>query len=307
MFRIMPSPLLIEDLTKRFRDVSALSGLNLTVPEGAFFGLVGPNGAGKTTAIKIIMNILSATSGTAQVLGQDSRDLAGSDFCSIGYVSENQKLPEWMRVTDFLAYVRTFYPTWDRALEQDLIKSFDLPAKRKLKRLSRGMRMKVALASSLAYRPRLIVMDEPFSGLDPLVRDELIEGISQRAGEATLLISSHDLGEVESLATHIGYLEEGRLRFSERLSSLASRFRQVELVFDATRPLPDALPESWMHLDVSDSTVRFIESSYHHERTRSEILKVLGDVRDATYNSMPLRSIFLAIARDRRSLEEHKA
>jgi ABC-2 type transport system ATP-binding protein len=303
----MPSALLIHDLTKRFRDVSALNGLNLTVPEGAIFGLVGPNGAGKTTAIKIIMNILHATSGCAEVLGQDSRDLAGSDFCSIGYVSENQKLPEWMRVTDFLAYVRTFYPTWDRALEENLIKSFDLPAKRKLKSLSRGMRMKVALASSLAYRPRLIVMDEPFSGLDPLVREELIEGILRRAGKATLLISSHDLGEIESLATHIGYLEEGRLRFSEELNSLASRFRQVELVFDTSPPLPDALPESWMHLDVSDSTVRFIESCYQHGRTHSEILQVFGNVRDATYNSMSLRSIFLAIAKNRRFRQEHKA
>src|SRR5580700_9070391 len=132
---LMPNAVTIENLTKRFRDVSALNGLNMAIPERSIFGLVGPNGAGKTTAIKIIMNILHATSGYAEVLGQDSRDLAGSAFCSIGYVSENQKLPEWMRVTDFFAYVRTFYPTWDRALEEDLIKSFDLPASRKLKKL----------------------------------------------------------------------------------------------------------------------------------------------------------------------------
>jgi ABC-2 type transport system ATP-binding protein len=246
------------------------------------------------------MNILRATSGSAQVLGWDSRDLAGSAFCSIGYVSENQKLPEWMRVNDFLAYVRNFYPTWDREFANDLVKNFDLPSKRKLKMLSRGMRTKVALASSLAYRPRLIVMDEPFSGLDPLVRDELIECIQHGAGEATVLISSHDLAEIETLATHIGYLEAGQLRFSEELRSLASRFRQIELALGASALRHGALPESWMHLDVCNSTVRFIESRYDQGRTASDILQVFGEVGNATYTPMSLRSIFLAIARDTR-------
>jgi ABC-2 type transport system ATP-binding protein len=296
----MPNAIALEHLTKLFRDVAALNGLNMAVPEGSIFGLVGPNGAGKTTAIKIVMNILHATSGRAQVLSWDSRDLAGNAFSSIGYVSENQKLPEWMRVTDFLAYVRNFYPTWDRELERGLVKRFDLPPKRKLKMLSRGMRMKVALASSLAYRPRLIVMDEPFSGLDPLVRDELIECVLHGAGEATVLISSHDLAEIETFATHIGYLEAGQLRFSEELRSLASRFRQIELALDAPPLLHGALPESWMHLDISNPTVRFIESRYDQARTSSDILQVFGDVKNTTYTSMSLRSIFLAIARHTR-------
>jgi ABC-2 type transport system ATP-binding protein len=293
----MPNSIEIENLTKLFGDVAALQSLNMAVPEGSIFGLVGPNGAGKTTAIKIVMNILHATSGRAQVLSWDSRDLAGSAFCSIGYVSENQKLPEWMTVADFLTYVRNFYPIWDRALENDLVKRFDLPAKRKLKMLSRGMRMKVALASSLAYRPRLVVMDEPFSGLDPLVRDELIECILHGAREATMLISSHDLAEIETLATHIGYLEAGQLRFSEELKTLASRFRQIELALAAAPLSHGALPESWMHMEISDSTVRFIESRFGEGRTASDILQVFGEVRNATYAPMSLRSIFLAIAK----------
>src|ERR1700677_1836283 len=303
----MSTAILIENLTKRFRDVSAVDGLNLSVPENSIFGLVGPNGAGKTTAIKIIMNILRATSGRAQVLSWDSTQLSGAAFESIGYVSENQKLPEWMRVSEFLAYARNFYPTWDRDLEKDLVERFDLPPKRQLKKLSRGMRMKVALASSLAYRPSLIVMDEPFSGLDPLVRDELIECIVQRAGDATLLISSHDLGEMESFATHIGYLEAGQLRFSEELRSLASRFRQVELALGAAPSLPGTLPESWMHLDASSSTVRFIESQYDRDRTESDIVQIFGEAAHATYAPMSLRSIFLAIARDARAAGENRA
>ena len=303
----MPSAILLEDLTKLYRDVSALNGLNLAVAEGSIFGLVGPNGAGKTTAIKILMNILHASSGRAQILDWDSRDLAGTAFCSIGYVSENQKLPEWMTVKDFLAYVRHFYPAWDRDLERDLVKRFDLPPQRKLKKLSRGMRMKVALASSLAYRPRVLVMDEPFSGLDPLVRDELIECIVQRAGETTSLISSHDLGEMESLATHIGYLEAGQLRFSEELSSLASRFRQIELALGTAPSLPGTLPESWMHLDASSSTVRFVESQYDQARTQSDIRRIFGEASNTTYTPMSLRSIFLAIAREARAAGEDRA
>jgi len=133
-----------------------------------------------------------------------------------------------------------------------------------------------------------------------LVRDELIECIQHGAGEATVLISSHDLAEIETLATHIGYLEAGQLRFSEELRSLASRFRQIELALGASALQHGALPESWMHLDVSNSTVRFIESRYDQGRTASDILQVFGDVGNATYTPMSLRSIFLAIARGTR-------
>jgi len=180
----MTSAIRTENLKKRFRRVEALTGLDLDVPEGAIYALVGPNGAGKTTAIKILMNIYRATSGRAEVFGAASTTIAGRSFCSIGYVSENQELPGWMRVDAFLSYLRPFYPSWDRDLENELVSKFELPRDRKLKELSRGMRMKAALASALAYHPRLIVLDEPLGGLDPLVRDELIEGLLERAPEA---------------------------------------------------------------------------------------------------------------------------
>ena len=217
-----------ENLVKKFRRVEALNGLNLDVLEGAVYALVGPNGAGKTTAIKILMNIFGPTSGRAEVLGVESARVAGRAFTSIGYVSENQELPDWMRVGTFLDYLRPFYPSWDRALEDRLIRQFDLPRERKLGNLSRGMRMKAALASSLAYHPKLIVLDEPFTGLDPLVRDELIQGLLEQAEQSTIFVSSHDLAEIESFASHVGYLEQGRLRFSEELEKLVQRFREAK-------------------------------------------------------------------------------
>jgi ABC-2 type transport system ATP-binding protein len=163
------------------------------------------------------------------------------------------------------------------------------------------MRMKAALVSSLAYHPKLIVLDEPFAGLDPLVRDELIEGLLERAPEATIFISSHDLTEIENVASHVGYLEEGRLRFSEDVTVLAERFREVELTFDAPPALAAKWPESWMQVAGSGAVVRFIESRFEEERTRGEIRRLFGEVRDVTFSAITLRSIFLAMAREGRS------
>jgi ABC-2 type transport system ATP-binding protein len=293
----MSDAILTENLTKKFRKVDALKGLNLGVPEGAIYALVGPNGAGKTTIIKVLMNIFTPTSGRAHVLGVESTRITGRAFASIGYMSENQQLPEWMRVGAFLAYLRPFYPSWDDNLEKELLSQFDLPVDRKLRNLSRGMRMKAALASALAYHPKLIVLDEPFTGLDPLVRDQLIEGLLERAEESTIFISSHDLGEIESFASHVGYLEQGRLQFSEELPALAARFREVELTFDAPPALPSKTPGTWMHLSISAAVVRFIESRFELERTNKEIRESFGEARDITFTPMSLRSIFLAMAK----------
>jgi ABC-2 type transport system ATP-binding protein len=293
----MNSAIRTEHLEKRFHRVEAVRDLNLDVPTGAIYALVGPNGAGKTTTIKILMNIFPATSGRAEVLGTDSNKLAGRAFTSIGYVSENQHLPDWMRVDAFFAYLRPFYPTWDRDLENELVRQFQLPLDRKLAKLSRGMHMKVALASALAYRPKLIVLDEPFGGLDPLVRDEVIEGLLERASEATILVSSHDLAEIENLASHIGYLDQGSLRLSEEMTTLTERFREVELTFDQPPLSPERLPGTWMQVSTSASVLRLVESRFNEERTTADIRRSFADVRNVTFTPMSLRSIFLAMAK----------
>ena len=293
----MSSAIRTENLVKKFRKVTALDGVNLEVPEGAIYALVGPNGAGKTTAIKVLMNIFPATSGRAEVLGTDSTRLRGEAFTNIGYVSENQEMPGWVDLRHLLAFLRPFYPTWDLGLERDLVRELDLPLDRKLSKLSRGMRMKGAMLSSLAYHPKLIVLDEPFGGLDPLVRDQLIEGLVERASEATIFVSSHDLAEIENLASHIGYLEEGHLRFSEERAALLERFREVELTLEAAPSLDRKWPKSWMHVAASEHVMRFIESRFDAERTNAEIRTLLGDVRDVTFRPMTLRAIFVAMAR----------
>jgi ABC-2 type transport system ATP-binding protein len=235
------------------------------------------------------------------VLGIDSRKLAAEAFVNIGYVSENQELPEWMTVQYLLSYLKPFYPAWDDARAAQLIRQFDLPLDRQLRHLSRGMRMKIALASALAYRPRLLIMDEPFSGLDPLVREDLIDGLLESAGETTILISSHDLGEIESFASHIGYLDSGRLQFSEEMTSLTARFREVEVVVDSPPllPLDRPWPAHWLRPETSPALVRFVETHFDAERTTDEIRRLFGEVRNISTHPMPLRAIFVTLARAR--------
>jgi ABC-2 type transport system ATP-binding protein len=296
----MSNILRTENLSKRFRGHTALDGLSFEVSEGSVYGLVGPNGAGKTTAIKILMNIIEPTAGHGYVLGSDSRRLSPQHFERIGYVSENQQMPEWMTVEYFLRYLKPFYPTWDSQKVRDLLAQFHLPLDRKLKHLSRGMRMKAALVSSLAYRPKLLVLDEPFSGLDPLMRDEFIEGLIESAQETTILISSHDLAEIESFATHIGYLDGGRLQFSEEMSSLSQRFREVEVTLDGTPALPVQWPANWLTPESSAAVVRFVETRFDQERTLGEVRGLFRGVTGISVSAMPLRSIFVTLAKSSR-------
>ena len=157
--------------------------------------------------------------------------------------------------------------------------------------------MKAALASSLAYRPKLIVLDEPFTGLDALVRDELIEGLLERAEGTTIFISSHDLAEIESFASHIGYLDEGRLQFSEELEALSSRFREIALTFETAPALPGEWPANWLHAETAGPVVRFVETQFEEQRTAAEARRLFPGFRDMAVNAIPLRTIFVTLAR----------
>jgi ABC-2 type transport system ATP-binding protein len=285
------------NLSKRFRKTVVLDHLNMNVPEHSVFGLVGPNGAGKTTTIKILMNILQASEGTAELFGLDSRKFSAQQFTQVGYVSENQQMPEWMTVEYFMNYLKPFYPNWDEARAQELLRQFELPLDRKIRDLSHGMRMKAALASSLAYRPPLIVLDEPFTGLDALVRDELIAGLLECADGATIFISSHDLSEIESFASHIGYLDRGRLQFSEEMSSLSNRFREIEITLANPSQSPSSWPAAWLNKEQSATLVRFVDSHFDSERTIAEVHGVFGTVQQISVNPMPLRAIFVTLAK----------
>ena len=141
------------ELSRRFGRTEAFRSLSLDVPRGSIFALMGPNGAGKTTTIKMLLNMIRPTGGRATVLGTESTRLGPSEFTRIGYVSENQEMPDWMSVQDLIDFCRPMYPSWDQDLCRQLTRQFDLPLSQKIKSFSRGMRIKAALLVSLAYRP----------------------------------------------------------------------------------------------------------------------------------------------------------
>lgn len=289
----------IDQLSKAFRQVRAVDRLSLAVPEGSVTAFLGPNGAGKSTTIKCLLNLLDADGGGSRLLGCPSAELGPEQFRQIGYVSENQQLPEWMNVSQLLDYLRPMYPDWDRGFEKKLLADFELPMTTPLRSLSRGQRMKAALLSSLAYRPKLVVLDEPFSGLDPLVRDEFLHGLlelTEREGW-TVFISSHDIEEVERLADRVAIIDRGRIQLDESAESLQERFRSIEVQLDEEPPAIPDLPRHWINLQQSGRSLRYVDTDFDRER-QDEILKVhFPRALRHDAHAMSLREIFVALAR----------
>jgi len=231
----MASLIETHDLCKRYGRFGAVESLELSVPEGSVFALLGASGAGKTTTIKILLNMISPSRGNARVLGVDSRALSPALLAQIGYVSENQAMPARLTVDAFFDYLRPCYPRWDRGVEGELREQLRLPGSRRIGELSHGMRLKMALACALPFEPRLLILDEPLSGLDALARDEIIGGFLHRASHMTLLISSHELDEVQRFATHVAFLHEGRLLFQ---GSVAALREHAKPLFEDAAGLP---------------------------------------------------------------------
>lgn len=295
----------VRQLSKRYGDTQVLAPLDLVVPRGSIFALVGHNGAGKTTLIRLLLNMVQPSGGGATVLGEQTTSLDSRAFTRIGYISENQEMPEWMTVQGLLDYLRPFYPTWN---EDGLLDDLELPPDQKLKHLSRGMRMKALFASVLAFRPSLILMDEPFSGLDPLTRDEIIQTLLGRLepdaadaerGQPTILISLHDLAEIESFATHVAFLHKGTLLFAEPMETLMARFREVTVTLDGKEDC-GRFPEEWLSPESSGAVLRFIYTAADREDAEMAVRRVLPTVRQVESDPMTLRTIFLALMKANR-------
>jgi ABC-2 type transport system ATP-binding protein len=289
---------------KRFGRFEAVEDLSLRVPEGSVFALIGPNGAGKSTTIRLLMNILRPDRGEITVLGTPSSRLGPSDFQRIGYVSESQKLPEALTLAQYFEYLRSLYPAWDRALEKRLCEQFELPPSRRIRHLSHGMRMKALLVGALAFRPKLLVLDEPLSGLDTLVRDEVVDGLLQQAAETTILISSHELAEIESFTTHVAFMQNGRLLLQEAIENLQARFRAVCVTLSAVKDLPRPLPDGWLLPEMEGHRLRFVFANHESDALLfRQLAGHFGAVR-MDCEPMSLRAIANALMQQRRREQE---
>jgi ABC-2 type transport system ATP-binding protein len=288
-------------LTRRFWRTEAVHDLSFTLPAGGVTALLGPNGAGKTTTLRMLVNLLRPTAGEARVFGCPTTRLGPSDYARLGYVSENQKQPLWMTVAQFLAFCRPLYPTWDRDLEAALLKRFALPLNRKLKHLSRGMLMQTVFLSCVAYRPALLILDEPFTGLDPVVRQDVIDGLleASASGETTTLISSHDIDDVERLCDRVLFLESGRLHLDEPTDSLLRRHRRVDVRLDTPLPPNTALPQGWTSVERGPNQLRFVDTAYDPDRTE-EACRTHFPSASVTAVPLSLKDIFVHTVRQRR-------
>ena len=286
-------------LSYAYGRVEALTHLDLTIPAGALYALVGPNGSGKTTLMQVLLGLRRAQSGRAVVMGRDCATLTAADKTSIGYIAEGQALPGAMCLREAEAFLAPLYPTWDPALARDLRERFSLDPDRTFKTFSRGEQMKAALLCTLAPRPTLLVMDEPFTGMDALVRDDLVRGLLESAGAEgwTALLCSHDIAEVEMLADWVGFLQKGRMRLSEPMDQLHQRFKHVEVQLADGAAVGRPYPAQWFSVEQNGRMMSFIAELDGSESATTALRDQLAGsarlaVRDAT-----LREVFIALAR----------
>jgi ABC-2 type transport system ATP-binding protein len=225
-------------LTKRYGKTTALDGVDLRVPRGSVFALVGRNGAGKTTLIQVLLGLASADGGTGRVLGLDPSSQGVEIRRKVGFVPDQHNFPRWMTIAELVHFTGAFFPTWNDQLCGGLLDRFGLDPKQKIKGLSRGMLAQTALCLALAHEPEVLVLDEPTGGLDAVVRREFMEQVLGAAADEgrTILISSHMLDELDRVADHVGYLEEGRLHLAGPVESLKARIREYRLTFSAETP-----------------------------------------------------------------------
>ena len=202
----------LDGVSRRFGKTVALDGLSLRVPRGCVYGLVGVNGAGKTTLIKHILGLLKVRSGSVRVFGLDPVRNPVAVLRRIGYLSEERDLPEWMRIDELMRYTAAYHPNWDQAHAEELLRTFGLDASKKVKNLSKGMRAQAGLVAAVAHRPDLLVLDEPSTGLDAVIRRDILKAIIRTVADdgRTAIFSSHLLDEVEQMSDFISMVHEGR-------------------------------------------------------------------------------------------------
>lgn len=237
----------IRDLSRNFNQKRALQGVSLVIPRGGVFGLIGSNGAGKTTLIKHLLGSHHAQSGSVRVFGLDPVEHPVEVLGRIGYMSEDRDVPNWMRVSELLSFTRAFYPNWDRSYAEELRQLFDLDPAARIRDLSRGQTARVCLLLALAHRPELLVLDEPSSGLDPVVRRDILAAIVRTIAEEgrTVVFSSHLLDEVERLADRIAILHEGQIVLEDQLDAVRESFCRVTLRFAEALAAPPFA--AWSH------------------------------------------------------------
>jgi ABC-2 type transport system ATP-binding protein len=281
-------------LTKSFKGQPALRGLDLRVPAGSIFGFLGRNGAGKTTTIKTLMGLLHSDGGSARVFGIPVADADRSIEIRrrIGFVTEDKELYPYMTVEQMIAFTRPFFPRWRDDLAQRYLKMFDLPAKKKIPDLSKGMRSKLMLVLAISRGAELLILDEPTDGLDPAaIEDVLRELIGLASSEGTtMFFSSHQLSEVELIADHIGIIDKGKMVVSGSLDDMKAQYQRLQVVFADAGQIPTRWEDGAEHVRQEGRVVSILAS-----RNVDAIMEQARSISGTAVERFPvtLKEIFL--------------
>jgi ABC-2 type transport system ATP-binding protein len=284
----------VHDLSRSFGGKTALDGVSFRATAGHVHGLVGSNGAGKTTLLKHLLGLLRATTGSVRVFGLDPvRDPVGV-LARVGYLSEERELPEWMSVEELMRYTQAFHRTWDASYARELLDTFALDPAKKIKELSKGMRAQAGLIAAVAHRPALLILDEPSSGLDAVVRRDILDAIVRAVADdgRTVIFSSHLLDEVERMSDHVTLIHQGRVALSGVLDDVRGAYQRSSLRFVDSFDRPPVIATA-LAIEGSGRSWSVIHSG-SLEQFLSSVLARGGEViesRDAT-----LEEIFLARA-----------
>ena len=284
----------VNEISRSFGARRALDRVTFRATEGKIFGLVGSNGAGKTTLIRHVLGLLRAQSGSVRVFGRDPvRDPVGV-LSRVGYLSEERELPEWMSVDELMRYTQAYHRAWDAPYARVLLETFALDPSRKIKELSKGMRAQAGLVAAVAHRPELLILDEPSSGLDVVVRRDILDAIVRTVADdgRTVIFSSHLLEEVERMSDHVTLMLDGRVAVSGELEDVRRGYRRSRVRFAEYFDRPPIL-DAALTMEGGGRMWSVVHSGsldqFHHS-----VLALGGEVvesRDAT-----LEEIFLARA-----------
>lgn len=228
-----------EGVSKRYPHFT-LDAVDLVLPHGQIMGFIGPNGAGKSTTIRILMGLVHQDRGTVQVLGHEMPDDQVAAKEQVGFASEDLRLYKAATLAWHMEFVRSMVPSWDQAYAVQLLRRFDLKAEQKIKGLSHGQRVKAALLLNLARRPKLLVLDEPTTGLDPVARHEVLRSLMEALADEdrTILFSSHNTLDVEQISDQITFIDQGRIIDTGDKESFLERWRRIRLEVPAGVALP---------------------------------------------------------------------
>jgi ABC-2 type transport system ATP-binding protein len=291
------------DLSKRYRGVVALDGLALDVPRGSVFGLVGRNGAGKTTTLNLLIGLLRPDTGWARIDGYDAHREGCQARRAVAFVPEEAGVYPWLTVEEAAHYWSRLSGTWNESAFRRCVARFDLPLKRTVARLSKGMRTQLMLALAVGKQPSVYILDEATSGLDPVVRRHVLRYLDDEARREgrTVLLSSHVLSELNETCTHVAVIDGGRLKVQSELQELRRQWRRYEFV--CRHPDLDAALRQMGLPDFEkrgDAYVVVVGGDHDQTQARLQRLPIEG----LRVSDMQLEDIFFAIIGAARTSEE---